>query len=550
MQIPSGRTDLLTLAKELREILSASRSQRIALCRAQNAWVQTGRAGGSRATVNRLYGHIDKLSSHLFSPAELRFAVEFESHYDSTVTAQGQVAARLLTGEWERKDLDILFGAGVGVSLEYGAAIFKQMWSEKDRLEAQVLMPWNFGVYREDINSLDDQEALGEFGMLTIPQLWKHVRHLPDAKRVYEQARAHASRDNGEQANTSFFHNVLSTSILNTDLASTRQQPGGIVQLSSDVSQSIVGPQTAVELVPFVEMYVKDDDSGDYVTMMMIEPDILISPRIKKENMFAPDTQPYSLIQANYVPGYVWGRSEVVDLQEPQGLLAQWWDDVRRLTGVQVDRILAFSGGNAITDESYAAFRASGFISLEQGASVNDLTPPFPPVLFESLAAVNKAMDDVSGLGNILSGQGESGVRAGVHADTLMKAASPRLRDRSLLIERQCAAAADKTLELLQAKDGRAYKTETGGEFLLHDLPDDRRVSVDSHSSSPVFADDHQQLVAFGVKAGFIDGEGALDLLPYPRKDVLKQRYKAMQEAKAKMVQEHPELLTHGKGHR
>ena len=78
---------------------------------------------------------------------------------------------------------------------------------------------------------------------------------------------------------------------------------------------------------------------------------------------------------------------------------------------------------------------------------------------------------------------------------------------------------------------------------MLKQLPEDRRVSVDSHSASPIYEQDHKDLIGFGVKHGFIDGESAIDLLPLPMKDKLKMRYREAQEAKAKMIQEHPELL-------
>ena len=183
---------------------------------------------------------------------------------------------------------------------------------------------------------------------------------------------------------------------------------------------------------------------------------------------------------------------------------------------------------------------------------MTDLTPSFPPETFAFINLIKQMMDDVSGFSNILSGQGEPGVRAGNHADMLMKTASPRLRDRSLLVERQCASAADKSLALLRVKEDDRYHTNPAlgpeQEFLLESLPGDARVTVDSHSTSPIFADNHRDLIAMGVKAGFIGGDSAIEMLPFPQQDLLLQRYKTMQEQKAKLLQEHPELL-HKKGH-
>jgi hypothetical protein len=127
----------------------------------------------------------------------------------------------------------------------------------------------------------------------------------------------------------------------------------------------------------------------------------------------------------------------------------------------------------------------------------------------------------------------------------LMKTASPGLRDRSLLVERQCAEAADLWLSVMEAKDparywsdGRTAESRENTAFFLSELPEDRFVSVDSHSSSPIFADDHQQLVAFGIKAGILGPEDALEMLPFPNKDLALTRLKQREEAKQKMLAE------------
>jgi hypothetical protein len=268
---------------------------------------------------------------------------------------------------------------------------------------------------------------------------------------------------------------------------------------------------------------------------------------------------PYGLIQPNKVAGYFWGRSEIVDLMQLQSSLTESLDDAKRLTALQVDKIIAFEGGDGITDEMYGQMRAAGYFQTATGGKVTDLTPAFPAELLSYVRLIMELMDKVSGFNNILSGQGESGVRSGGHASTLVKTGSPRLRDRALLVERQCATLADQTLDYLAAKDARAYYTkvnpETGDidpttEFLLDQLPDDRRVVVDSHSGSPIYEQDHQQLVAFGLKAGIVDAESAIEMLPFPHKDILIYRHREAEKAKAELIKQHPELLTKGKGHK
>jgi hypothetical protein len=80
-----------------------------------------------------------------------------------------------------------------------------------------------------------------------------------------------------------------------------------------------------------------------------------------------------------------WGRSELIDLVEPQGFLAMLCDDMKRLIGLQIDKIIAFKGDNTITDEAYAQFRLSGFMNMGVGGGAEDLTPKFPPELLPAI---------------------------------------------------------------------------------------------------------------------------------------------------------------------
>ena len=243
-------------------------------------------------------------------------------------------------------------------------------------------------------------------------------------------------------------------------------------------------------------------------------------------------------------------------------LLSQGADDAQRLLNIQVDKILGFTGVDGMTDERYDQFRGAGWASAPQGATISDLTPKFPSELLPMLKFYIEQLNVLGGFSDLMQGRGESGVRAGTHANTLLKTGSPRLRDRSLLVERQCATAADLTLLLKTAKEGDQFwtKAETledikNTTFRLTDLPDDRRVAVDSHSSSPIFMDDHKQEVVGAAKLGWIDGESGIDFLSLPDKERLKQKYRLKQAAQQKQIAElkqadpeaYAKLLSHGK---
>lgn len=558
MLLPQSGKDLTRLALHVIEDCNVSQGQRAAAYRAYGQWIEVGRAAGGLALANLLYSHVDRLASHLFSPSELRFMVDFEGVYEREWLDKGAVAARVVSREWERKNIDILFGHGVKEALAYGCCILKQLGSRDAEGNAQfrggrLVMPWQFGVYNEGVNDIAEQEAVLETVWLTKHEVWRRVRHLPDAEKIFGRILANAKKEDGAGVPNSFMHQVLSTAVLDISLQNaTRPTPGGIVQLSNDPNFATLGPTVAAELYPMHELWVKDDGrpGEDYTTIQLIEPDVLVAPLLKHTNLFVKDTLPYTLIQPNYVSGYFWGRSEIVDLMMLQSWLTEHLDDAKRLMGLQVDRIMGFIGYDGITDEQYGKFRAAGFMGLPQGTDVKDMTPTMPEQLIPLIGEIIQLMDRVSGFPPIMTGQGEQGVRAGVHADTLMKTGSPRLRDRSLLAERQCNSAADTTLAFLEAKEGKAYWTRAGDEkteFLLSQLPEDRRISVDAHSGSPIYADDHAQLLAWGVKSGIVTGDSAIEQMPFSHKDTLIARLRAKEEQQAKIIQEHPELLSGSK---
>jgi hypothetical protein len=200
-------------------------------------------------------------------------------------------------------------------------------------------------------------------------------------------------------------------------------------------------------------------------------------------------------------------------------------DDLKRLIGLQIDKILAFKGDNTITDEAYGQFRQAGYLNLGQGGGVEDLTPKFPAELMPIIKYVQEQINNLGNFPEVMQGKGESGVRAGAHADTLLKTASSVHRDSALLLEHQCAACADLTMTMMEAKEDRKFwvnPEKMDDNFMLTDLPEDWRITVDSHSSSPIFADEATQLLFQLRKQGDIDGEFLIDHTAVPDKESAK----------------------------
>ncbi len=541
--IPTGKNDLVPFANELIEVCRVSQGMRAAYYRMLNQLAETGKYDGSKALINMMSTHLERTASHLFSPIELKFAIDFDNAYPPNIIKRGETTAKHLTRQWEKTSTDMLFARGVFEGLKYGGVLLKQ-WPKKDgtdriTYEKKLVMPWNFGVYREGENDIENQEVLCETSTLTGPEVWQRIWNFPDSKKLYEQIMTHSSKGQGGDGPDSFFHQVLSTSQLDTGISgATRPRPGGVVQLGNDPNYGVMGPTDGAPTVQMHELWIKGEE--DYAVIQMVHPDILLS-RFRLSNLLIENSrlQPYRLIQPNPVTNWFWGRSELVDLIEPQGLMAQWCEDMKRLIGLQIDKIIAFKGDNTITDEAYAQFRLSGYMNMGQGGGAEDLTPKFPPELLPAIKFMLEMINTLGSFPEIMQGKGEQGVRAGSHANTLMKTASPTLRDRALLMERTCAVCADLTMMMMEAKEDRKFWTdpekmeETG--FMLTDLPLDWRVTVDSHSSSPIFADEAQQLIFALRKIGDVDGEYAIDNLPLPNKESAKASLRERKKAGADM---------------
>ena len=516
-------------------------------------WRFAGNESGNVSIYNRLELDINRKASYLFSPSDLRFHMEFENKYPQDILSMAEVASIYLTKNIEAKDIDIKFGAAVKEALTYGSAIFKLSYGNSG-LKARIVPIWNFGVYRESVNELNSQEAVAERTFITKEELWRRISHLPDAASLFKRALKYAKQYNDiPEIETNFVQIVLGGQApLVGTTSSEVTGTGGTVDVSAREATPQLSPQQLADLIEFYEITVVDDETGDYTTIQLAMPDIIITPRGKKHNLFLEHELPYIKVQANPVEGYFFGRSDMAGLLKLQRLLQERLDDIRKLMSLQYDRLLAFTGFSGMTDEMYDQFREAGFITNDMpGAKVEDLTPKLPPEAFADVKEILAMMDDVSGFHNILSGQGETGVRSATHAQSLMRTASPRLRDQAMLIERQCSEMGNKAFSLLRVKEDTLHWTSDSADekstFLLAAIPDDFRVVVDSHSSSPVYEEDQRQMVAFLLKSGIIDGESALDMLNVPMRDMLKARYQKMQQSKAKFLQEHPEALQKGK---
>jgi hypothetical protein len=291
---------------------------------------------------------------------------------------------------------------------------------------------------------------------------------------------------------------------------------------------------------------VRDRDAehpGDYTTIKLIYPDIIvepISPNRKRNLSRVPDRSPFVKIQAQQTPGYFWGRSIISDVQMLQDMLNKRLRDLKVMWDRNAAAPYTLTGFSGVTEDMYfKVINEGGFLAdSNPNAKATKMVEPPPQGYMEELEFIWKMFDEASGFSPVMSGQGEPGVRAGVHAQTLVRTSSPRLIDQAARIERQLAEVGYLAFRIMQAQDPSLYTTEGGVDFRLMQMPEGFQVEVDSHSASPAFAEDNRQVATLLAKLGVVDPEDIVHMLHPPNANLILAHMKRRQKAQAQAAQQ------------
>lgn len=549
MKIPRNERALIAFTKDLIDECTVSRETRLGNYRLYKALFYNGAMDGSSSKHNKCYTTIDKLGSYLFSPADVRFTIEFEADETAEWSSMADMAARHLNREFYRRRCGLAFSQANNIGLMKGAGFVKLVHGHSG-FEPYVIQPEFMGVLREDIEDLDRQDAFTHTYYLTPAQFRRLVSNHPDKKDLMERAEAISSSNPTSDIEDSYFHQIVMGGLQPVGIGGApAQQNMGSVSVFGPPTP-MISPQVSVQLIRVTDLWVMDDEREDWTTIRYVDPGIIIEGKYQHRNLSdIPKEQPFVKVCANETPGYFWGRSELAPLANLQDLLNTTVDSTALIMRLQARPPRSFSGFTGITEEKARALLAPGGILTDatggQG-KVENQAPTMPPQMMDWIRYIEACFDDVAGFTPMLSGQGESGVRSGNHASTLLRTSSPRMRDKALAVEEQCAIFGDLCFKMKQAKDERVFKTENGKQFMLSQLPEDATVRVDSHTSSPAFSGDNMQLMFALAKAGAIEGDSLIETVHPPKEDELLVRFHRKQKAQAEYLEKHPEAATKG----
>src|SRR5215471_4714195 len=95
--VPKGEKQLVSFANELIETCTISQGMRSAYYRLLNTIAETGNYDGTKSLINMMNTHLERTQSHLFSPVELKFSLDYDNEYKPDIIKRGAVVAKHLT---------------------------------------------------------------------------------------------------------------------------------------------------------------------------------------------------------------------------------------------------------------------------------------------------------------------------------------------------------------------------------------------------------------------------------------------------------------------
>lgn len=475
------------------------------------------------AEFNKIYPHIDQLSSFLYSAETTRFSIEMGASVPKAEARMIPTLVRALHDEWSNSNADQIFSTALNWALAYNSTFIKLV--VKDGIHPYMVEPSAMGVLREDAQYTDRQEAITQKYYITkselYARLYSHPKRDSIIKRVSptlhpEQTAIPEGLDRimMSQTDPTMYGNV------NLDLSGVNRYK----------------PRVAEDTVEMTELWVWNDDTMDYQVVTTASPNVVIYDR-PGESVFLKGECPFVQVCPDPQYDYYWGQSEVQRLVFLQGMRNVRVAEIQDLLAKQVNPPTSLMGFTGILDEkNFALNRAGGLLSTDMpNAKVDRLAPAVPPDVYESLREIDAMFSEVSGISAVLSGRGETGVRSQGHASQLARLGSSRAKKRALIVEDAIEKVATLYLKLMQVYDDTHYTDVEGNKFIPAQFTSDFVVKVDAHSNSPIFTEDLRDLAFNLFSAGAIDKESLLDLLEPPMKQLLIDKLRVNEEKQALM---------------
>ena len=510
-----------------------------------------GGYGTDECAFNKVYPHIDLLTSFLFSSETTKFMVSLGANAEEIEHGRVQVLGRAVNDRWLESGADKVVSAAITWALVNNTMLVKLVPVVNDLTKDLEISPFpvhpsSFGVLREDISFLDRQEAFVHTYYTTKSQLEIDLKDHSKKAEILEYLNPSKGVSQTENGIDRLIMGVLQP-------LSQSTPPNGQIQFSMAASISY-SPDVAEDVVEMVELWVWNTDENDYQVVTKIKDGALIYDR---KNFFLGGEHPFVQICPLPLPFYFWGMSEVAGLATLQDWRNERVAQVRKLLNLQVKPPTSQSGMGIPDEMAYALFCEGGLLADKTGgmggqADVKRFAPIIPTDIFNVIHEIDAAFAEHSGLPPIVQGKGDKGVRSGDQTSQLARLGSSRIKKRSLVIEDSLEKISTLYLKLMQKHDPTTYRDDKGESFVASQFTQEFTVKVDAHSNSPIFIEDKRELAFSMLQQHLIDRARAIDIVDPPNKEIMIRELKIMEEKEAEqqksMMQEKEkiEAMKHG----
>jgi hypothetical protein len=547
-------------AREVINECTVSRQDRIYSTEVMRNFYFTGTSDGTAGIDNEIFPEIDQLASNLFSPVDPRFSMGFDRNETMENRAIGDSAAAYLSREFRRRGVDEAFAEAVNWGLVEASSFVKLLWS-RHGFDPYLIGQAFIGVFNEGTTDLDRQDAFVHTTFVTPTSFERSIKGHPEEAAILRKVRKSATVvDPSESDGKSGIRNLLIGGTIPVNLTPPQTaQPAGWVKWIRGPS-AVLSPQTLASLIQIDELWVIDNEREDYTTFQLAG-DVVIEGKLQRRNLCGiKGRHPFTHVCPNPIKDYFWGRSEVANLMMPQEAIAAQVNGINKVMRMQEDPPLSFQGvtGN-VDDKRSALMKPGGRISeLSPQFKIENHAPKLPEGAIQWAQDLREIFHRISGSEAPVSrGLGDQGIRSQAQNETMVRMSGTRTRDRAIGTERTYASLGDFGFQMLRAKVPDRFEVKVKGSnnsepvaFTLDQVPDDYDLAVDSHSSSPAFANDARNLAFQLARLKAIDDVDTIRLTHPPQEDTLVANAEERKRAQAAFMAQHPELLQKHGAHR
>lgn len=561
------------MATDTLQIDEATRvSEQIRRCEVSREWRRTqcdnyesvykkGSESQGSALYNLSRAHIDRVGSYLFAPGTARFGVHLPASDRAQWLEASETARDEFRESWTDSGAEIVLVTLLEWALVDGCRVAKVQHDPQTGFRVGAIDQRDFGVSREDVPSLDDQDTLAHWYTLSVPQIQRMLRMNPRLSES-EKNRLLIIANEHKQTGLTTGHrgDLVITNVSGTFPNQTITGGFGDGATLSDIRQT----QVDEPLVQFVDCWErnpegrlfkirglhgeKDDIVEDWLVTTQIVGANLTFARRRNPDLGYVRTGRHTILPAElpFVPlvprpqeKTFWGESELEFLKNLQAWMEDILQDIKKSIKRQLDPS-KFISGVADWEEATRAMETpgGGYGSQDPGARMEQLKISIGQETFEVMKLIREFFADSSGIPESLSepGQVGGGVRAMGHFQMMAGIGAGRIRRMALVVEDPISQIATKGFRVMQRNDPHRYTTPKGKSFLLSDLPAGLTIRVDAHSASPIFSEQTQAKAMVLQRIGAIGFEDTVDLVDPPHREQLKAKAKEREAARAEMA--------------